>query len=75
MDASQIPTNATIVTPHDTNPANGCAVLYAGGACTVITATGASVTLPTDFAGVVIPVQIQKVMDTGTDATSVLVFR
>ncbi len=75
MDASQIPTSASIVTPSDSAPANGNGLIYSGGTCTVITDTGASVALPVDFALIVIPLQIKKVMATGTTATSVLVFR
>ena len=75
MDASQIPTNAKIVTPSDSAPANGNGLIYSGGTCTVVTDKGDTVTFPVDFALIVIPLQIKKVMATGTTATSVLVFR
>ena len=75
MDASQIPTNASIVTPSDSAPANGNGLIYSGGTCTVVTDKGDTVTFPVDFALIVIPLQIKKVMATGTTATSVLVFR
>ncbi|HQT52419.1 MAG TPA: hypothetical protein PKX06_02925 [Phenylobacterium sp.] len=75
MDASQIPTNVTVVTPSDTDDANGCGFVYSGGACAIVTASGATVTMPEAFAGVIHPVQIRKVLLTGTTATSVAVYR
>lgn len=75
MDASQIPMNATLVTPSNTADAFGTGLVYSGGTCAVITAMGATVNLPVDFAGIVIPLQIAKVLSTGTTATSVLVFK
>ncbi len=75
MDASQIPTNAKIVTPSDTADNNGFGVVFSGGACAVQTDKGDTVVFPVDFALIVIPIQIRKVLSTGTTATSVLVFR
>jgi len=75
MDASQIPTNAVIATPSDTAPLAGLGLIFAGGPCAVETDKGDIVILPVDFAGIVIPLQIRRVRDTDTTATSILVFR
>lgn len=74
MDASQISSDMFIATPSDTNPCNGVGFVFTGGDCAVVTDRGRTVVVPAAFAGIVFPQAIDKVMSTGTTATTVIVF-
>ena len=66
---------AAAVTPHDTNAlASTTRGIYVGveGALTVTMAGGGDVTFAVVPAGTVLPIRVTHVLDTGTDATSIV---
>ena len=75
MDASMISKGMYIAAKSDTAPNNGCGFVFTGGACSVTTEKGDTVIVPSAFAGVIFPQAIVRVNNTGTDATTVIVFR
>lgn len=74
MDASQISSDFSMVTPSDENPCNGVGFVFAGGDCAVVTARGRTVVVPAALAGVTFVQAIVKVLATGTTATAIAVW-
>lgn len=66
---------AAAVTPHDTTPLTATTrAVFVGveGALTVTMAGGGNVTFATVPAGVILPIRVTHVLDTGTDADSIV---
>lgn len=77
LDSVSVYPAGAVVTPHDENPLPGGLArggLWVGGAgdVTLIDAGGNTLTIAAVAAGSKIPIQTLQVLDTGTDATSIV---
>ena len=75
MDASQISNDMVVATPSDDDTCIGVGFVFTGGDCAVVTAKGSTVVVPAAFGGFTFPQSITKVLQTGTTATTIIVFK
>lgn len=76
MDVSQIPSDADEWTPSDTATVNGVGFsVGVTGDVAVVTERGTTVTIPSVPAGAQIALRFSKVLNTGTTATGIVVYK